>query len=154
MEEARLAAIESSRDDIGKVAKKEVNEDDVAALASIMDVDENRVISEEPLEDEPMEDDAAAADKAMTKNLGYNRFLIACPWTTGAARLEKDNVYKARVEAVTRTERKKRTYRAVMTHVRNDGNKVASMITKERKVQQPEWTQKAMDIFPEFYKTN
>ena len=79
-------------------------------------------------------------------------FMIESPWEAGTLRLESDNVYKARVDAVERTARNKTTFRAVISEMKRRKEAGQSSITKEKKVQQPAWTRKAMEIYLDFYK--
>ena len=133
---------------IGKAVEAEVTQEDVVAISAIMDDDANRLNSDEPMEDEPSEDVATKSDKVVSKKLGYNMFMIESPWEAGKLRLESDNVYKARVDAVERTARNKTTFRAVISEMKRRKEAGQSSITKEKKVQQPAWTRKSDGELP------
>ena len=150
--EKRNEEVYKRRDEVEKAVETEVTQHDVVAMAAIMDDDANRLSSNEPTEDEPAEDDATKSDKVVSKKLGYNRFMIKSPWEAGKLRLESDNVYKTRVDAIERTARNKKTYRAVISEMKRRKEAGQSSISKEKSVQQPSWTRKAMEIYPEFYK--
>ena len=98
-----------------------------------------------------MEDDSRKGDNAISKKLGYNRFMVENVWKIGRERLEKANVKKVRLDAQKRQKRKRDINKAIAREINSQRSTEGGEFKKEINVEMPPWTTKMREICPDMY---
>ena len=109
-----------------------------------MDDDENRTVEADV-------DETDLSDDALSKKLGYNRYMIASVWRAGEKMLLKDNVKETRLARMALKSRKQRINKAIMAAV-SANRLVPSLVLKDAKnIPTAPWTKFVMGKFNRFY---
>ena len=96
-------------------------------------------------------DKSKVKDDAVSKKLGYNRFMVHDVWKVGKERLLKDDIKNKRSAAKKRTERKRMLNRAIVQSAADNINDVDTEFKEVSKVGVAPWTRKTMHLFPDLY---
>ena len=90
-------------------------------------------------------------DSAVSKNLGYNRFMVHDVWKVGRSRLEKDEVKRSRLSARKRTNRKRAVNSAIIRSVAETNSAPTCVIKGDMDVERSSWSKKSIELFPDLY---
>ena len=141
-----------------KSVEKELSTAKDKRLQDIMDDDRNRseVVDNEN-DDEP--DSLTDGDKAeskkddaiLSKKLGYNRFMIADPWATGAKRLADAKLKETREGARKRLVRNIRAKREINKSTRRAKDAPETVLGHIEEVAMPSYANRIMEMYKEFY---
>lgn len=113
------------RDDVGAKETTTLEKEIENLEASLLDDDGNRC-TDDTME-EPKKDDTRKDDDKISKQLGYNRFMIDDVWKVGKERLEKANIKKEREDARARLQRKRDTNRAIVERFQQKKNEASAI---------------------------
>ena len=128
-----------------------VDEADLVNLVS-EEVDlEERSISVDLEEIVDEKDKNSKDDTTLSKNLGYNRFLVDDIWKIGTTRLLADDIPRKRQKAEERMKRKRDTSRAITASERSSSIISTFCFKEDIDIEPMSWNLYAIEQFPDLY---